>query len=205
MGRAYMLGRNLAEVVRGFSVKKLSGSVILTASAPPPNYAGAKLLRHDSEWPYVIFSWLLLMGVVGLMTSPWNPYRLSDESGWIEHEHDTPVWIQGQWLKGEYRVCQMPRFIDSPLSQHHSTLHLICGEAFGQSLQYGEDAWIYHFGGKLTNSELYALNGGSWSEVEHFFHILSVHYWGRINRSDRPVLSWRCQRNRESLTCNALD
>jgi len=35
-------------------------------------------------------------------------YESLDESGWITHDHDTPTWIQGDWLQGEYRTCDMP-------------------------------------------------------------------------------------------------
>ena len=34
-------------------------------------------------------------------------YASLDESGWIVHNHDTPVWVQGDWLVGEYRDCKM--------------------------------------------------------------------------------------------------
>ena len=136
------------------------------------------------------------------MTSSWNPYRLLDDSGWIEHDHDTPVWIKGKWLASEYRVCQMPLLRGHQLPD---SAHLICGQADGEGLQYGEDACAIHFGSSLTDHEFHALWAGNWSDVERHFHILPVHYWGRISRSDRLVLSWRCQRNSESLTCKALD
>jgi len=35
-------------------------------------------------------------------------YGSLNENGWIEHAHDTPVWIKGEWLVGEYRLCRMP-------------------------------------------------------------------------------------------------
>jgi len=57
----------------------------------------------------------------------------------------------------------------------------------------------------LTDREFLALMAGNWSDVERHFHILPVLYWDRINRSDRPVLSGRCQRIHDSLTCKALD
>jgi hypothetical protein len=28
-------------------------------------------------------------------------------TGWIPHGHDTPVWIAGDWMVGEYRDCEM--------------------------------------------------------------------------------------------------
>jgi hypothetical protein len=41
-------------------------------------------------------------------------YRIANDAGWIMHDHDTPVWMDGNWLVGEFRYCQMltttPRF-----------------------------------------------------------------------------------------------
>lgn len=37
------------------------------------------------------------------------------------------------------------------------------------------------------------------------FHVLPVHYFGRLQRTDKWLDDWRCQRNAQSLTCRALD
>jgi len=39
-------------------------------------------------------------------------YRGIDESGWIPHHEDTPVLTKGEWLVGEFRVCQMKGYRD---------------------------------------------------------------------------------------------
>jgi hypothetical protein len=44
-------------------------------------------------------------------------------------------------------------------------------------------------------------------------HVMPVHYWGRIDRPERtsivqgwrPLITWNCQRNSDSITCRALD
>jgi hypothetical protein len=43
-----------------------------------------------------------LVGAVGI-----GAYTSLDEAGWITHNHDTPVWIAGDWIIGEYRTCQL--------------------------------------------------------------------------------------------------
>ena len=140
--------------------------------------------------------------MIGLETGQWNTYRLIDDHGWIEHDQDTPVWIKGEWLAGEYRVCQMPLL---PGKQLPDSAHLLCGQGDGQTLKYDEDTWAFHFGSSLSDDEYRGLLAGKWSDVEKYFHVLSVKYWGKIDRSDRTVFSWRCQRNSDSLTCKALD
>jgi hypothetical protein len=34
-------------------------------------------------------------------------YQSLNNEGWIPHTHDTPVWIDGDWIIGEYRECEM--------------------------------------------------------------------------------------------------
>ncbi len=125
------------------------------------------------------------------------------------HDHDTPVWIQGDWLVGEYRDCEMrtktePKSDDS-LDALAKLPRLFCGDDSNglvdfqrevnpalqgaQSLPYG-----YSFDTSVTAETL-----------DRYFHTLPVRYFGRIDRQDKLVVSWRCQRNSGSLTCKALD
>jgi hypothetical protein len=67
---------------------------------------------------------------------------------------------------------------------------LFCGDVAGSFNQYA-DAF------KGTDT--------SWAAVSKDFHILPVKYFGRIERPDKWKISWRCQRNSESLTCKALN
>ena len=41
--------------------------------------------------------------------------------------------------------------------------------------------------------------------LDHYFHLMPVNYFGQTDRTDKWVISWRCQRNSASLTCKALD
>jgi hypothetical protein len=51
--------------------------------------------------------------------------------------------------------------------------------------------------------------GTNWTPLEKYFHVLPVRFNGRLERPERDregeVLSWRCQRENDSLTCKALD
>ena len=119
---------------------------------------------------------LLPLFIIGVIAY-WG-YGWLDGNAWIERDHDTPVWIKGEWLVGEYRVCQIPLVPEQPLPD---------------------------FVRGLSDPEFAELMAGRWSSLDQHFHILPVHYWGRIDRSDRKMFSWRCQRNSDSLTCKALD
>jgi hypothetical protein len=122
-----------------------------------------------------------------------------DDFGWIRHSHDTPVWIGGDWLTGEYRACKMP------LMPNHSlpaSAHLICGQDFKEDL---DDPWPQDFVGSIPNHDLYELMGSKWDAAEHYFHVLPVMYWGRIDRNSQMTFSWRCQKETSGLTCYALN
>ena len=42
-----------------------------------------------------------------LIELPLGLYMILEKSGWVPNNHETPVWIQGDWLVGESRSCQM--------------------------------------------------------------------------------------------------
>ena len=128
-------------------------------------------------------------------------YGSLNENGWIEHAHDTPVWIKGEWLVGEYRLCRMPLMPNQALPD---SAHLLCGQGDIEALK-DENEWPTDFVGSVSEHEFITLMAGRWSDVEQHFHVLPVDYWGRIDRSDRVMFSWRCQRNSNSLTCRAID
>jgi hypothetical protein len=142
---------------------------------------------------------LLIVGIVAY----WGylGYGWLDGEGWIEHNHDTPVWIKGEWLAGEYRLCRMPL---SPNQSLPLSAHLLCGQSGVDTLK-DENAWPTDFVGSISDHEFFMLMAGQWSDVEQHFHVLPVNYWGKINRSNRTMFSWRCQRNGDSLTCKALN
>ncbi len=123
-----------------------------------------------------------------------------DKAGWVAHNHDTPVWIKGDWQVGEYRVCDM--FVKSP--------RLFCGMDNKQGLS------MFQFPENVTDDDLAKALGAvtaevtpnaktDWSSLEGYFHVLPVKYFGRLERPGKWRITWRCQRNSDSLTCKALD
>jgi len=124
--------------------------------------------------------------------------RTLDNSGWIPHSHDTPVWIGGEWLTGEYRTCKMPLMLGHSLP---SSAHLLCGQIYDQDV----DAWPVDFIGSIPNHDFYELMGSNWAAVDQYFHVLPVKYWGRIDRTGRLNFSWRCQRQESGIVCDAIN
>ena len=127
-----------------------------------------------------------------------------DKHGWIAHRHDTPVWISGDWMVGEYRDCGMltttppPGVALSPKVQAELP-RLFCGKDGGGWLEFLNGSQNY------TAASNAFFNGGDWSEFGDEFHVLPVLYYGRINRPDKVVVEWRCQRLSGSLECKALN
>lgn len=156
--------------------------------------------KNEFSWWWVLVLLACIWCLIGLETGQWNTYSLLDDSGWIEHNHETPVWIKGEWLAGEYRVCQMPLL---PGQQLPDSAHLLCGQGKAEALKNGE-AWTPDFIGILSDHEFMGLMAGKWSSVEQHFHVIPVSYWGNIDRTDRRMFSWRCQRETESLNCKPL-
>lgn len=84
--------------------------------------------RDLPAWAYLLIMLAGIGTIVSLATSDWNTYRILDGYGWVEHDHDTPVWIQGEWLAGEYRICQMPGPVWGELPTY---AYLLCGKGGG--------------------------------------------------------------------------
>jgi len=138
-------------------------------------------------------------------------YQGIDESGWITHNHDTPVWIQGDWLVGEYRDCQMrTRTVPAQrkdLDSLNELPRLFCAEDANGLFDFQHETALIP---PPPDTEapppgaMYFL-GVTANDLDRDFHVLPVRYFGRIDRQDKWVISWRCQRNSNSLTCKALD
>jgi hypothetical protein len=138
-------------------------------------------------------------------------------------DHDTPVWIQGDWLVGEYRVCQMRTKTVPPQQKELDSLNklprLFCGV---------DSNGLFDFQRQTSPvsppPDIKAPPDGSMylftvtaDAFDSYFHILPVEYFGSIqpspdknfiydyDRTDKWVISWRCQRNSNSLTCKAVD
>jgi hypothetical protein len=129
---------------------------------------------------------LTALVVVGLIFSVGPAYKPLDKTGWISHDHDTPVWIQGNWMIGEYRVCELAESSASAEKTPAKVPSLFCGKTDHGYVDWMVEGYIHHSAGPGV------------------FHVLPVTYWGRIDRQD-VATSWRCQRNERSLTCKALN
>ena len=159
----------------------------------------------EIAWGSLVFIFLIFaIGFVvelGLVT-----YQSVERSGYIPHSHDTPVWIQGDWLVGEYRDCGMltttpPAGVVLSQTARAELPRLFCGKNWE-----GEGVAEFEIAMPDPDSATNALRGRSdWSAFEIYFHVLPVQYFGRIERPDSWFISWRCQRKSDSLTCKALN
>jgi len=140
-----------------------------------------------------VLAYVALLFVVALV---YASYQTLDNAGWITHNHDTPVWIQGDWLVGEYRVCNMLTTTPVVQGEHYSSEELA---HLPRLFCNGSDDGYWKYAGAFEGTDL------RWSAVSKDFHILPVKYFGRLERPDHWLISWRCQRNSDSLTCNALN
>jgi hypothetical protein len=129
-----------------------------------------------------------------------------DSIGWVTHDHDTPVWIHGDWMVGEYRDCGMRTTTPSAgivqSQEARAELpRLFCGKNWA-----GEGVSEFEIAMPDPYAAANAILGqGDWGPFDNSFHILPVIYHGRIGRPDAVLVSWRCQRLSESLVCNALN
>ena len=138
--------------------------------------------------------WLLIAGFT--LVSAVSLYESLDNSGWISHSHDTPVWIQGDWLEGEYRECDMQTTTPAFEGSHYDAADLkTLPRLFCARQANGFFEW----------SETKTGTDTSWQTISGDFHTLPVCYYGRLERPDKWRISWRCQRNSNSLTCKALN
>ena len=139
--------------------------------------------------------------VLVLVAVGYASYQALGRAGWIPHDHDTPVWIQGNWLVGEYRKCDMPA----------RTTRLFCGEdaVAGKSIVGFTDSVSDDDAASAFEAAMTRNPQTNWTLLEKYFHVLPVRYFGRLERperdTERDILSWRCQRNSDSLTCKALN
>lgn len=147
-----------------------------------------------------------LFGILFLISIAVSVYVSLDESGWISHDHDTPVWMQGDWMVGEYRDCGMltatpPAGVTLTPEARAALPRLFCGKNWN-------GVGIVEFQLAMPNFDAATdaiWKGGDWSQISSKFHLLPVLYHGRIDRSDAVFVSWRCQRESGSLECKALN
>jgi len=153
-----------------------------------------------------------LVGLAILIGVIYGGYSWLDQAGWIQHSHDTPVWIAGDWMVGEYRDCDMRTKTVPGRNKELDSLdklpRLFCGEDSRGLVDFQREIVPPLPDSQalppLPPGSLY-LFGVTASELDHDFHIMPVRYFGRIDRQDDWLISWRCQRNSGSLTCMALN
>lgn len=151
---------------------------------PVSNHSPKGLL---GEWLPAVLA-VLAMVLMGAVARPiydfaGSIYESLDQTGWMSHDHDTPAWIQGNWIVGEYRVC----VLESNPPRATPVSSLFCGNK-------NDDGYVDW----LVERDDHPNAGPG------IFHVLPVTYWGRIDRQDVNT-SWRCQRNESALTCKALN
>jgi hypothetical protein len=159
---------------------------------------------------------LIACGAIAVLVFGFIWY-LAVQGGFASHQHDTPIWIQGDWMVGEYRNCQMRTKTVPTQRKDLDSLgklpRLFCGE---------DAAGLFDFQRATAavppppdtqappegTMYLFSVTGDG---LEQDFHVMPVRYYGRIDRTDKWVISWRCQRlnmgvlESASLECKALD
>lgn len=168
-----------------------------------------------------IGSWIATLFVLGLVVEYVGAgvvliYQKIDQAGWITHNHDTPVWIQGNWMVGEFRDCQMRTKTvaggDKALDHLDKLPRLFCGKDANGLFDFQRTNGAAPPPPDQVPPEgamyLYTVTG---DELDQDFHVMPVRYNGRIDRTDKWVISWRCQRlnmgffESAALECNALN
>jgi hypothetical protein len=102
-------------------------------------------------------------------------YQAVDDSGWILHRQDTPVFINGEWLDSEIRYCDMYTW-----------------DFWGNSIVPTAERTLTCFNPPGDNPALPP-------------HTLPVRYYGRIDRRVKHPIVWKCQRGDSELTCHAIN
>jgi hypothetical protein len=184
---------------------KLADTQVRRKSLPPlewnlsiPSFHLSRFLPAYAKSETRAYLLTVVVGIAVLLALE-NAFHSVDYSGWITHRRDTPVWIQGNWMAGESRICEIPL---APGNTLPSSAHLLCGQGGGEAL---DDSFPADFIGILSSHEFFELAAGNWKALDRRFHVLPVTYWGRIDRNDRIFYLWRCVRQETSLVCKALN
>lgn len=143
---------------------------------------------------------ILLLGMFFLSSARWIKTQVEN----LPISHDTPVWIHGDWIIGEYRICQMqtttpPPGITLTPEVQAELPRLFCDEGQGGSI-----AFLYELREDpqaMTAAVNAISHGGDWNEFDGKFHVLPVSYHGPIDKSGKVLVFWRCQRKSDSLEC----
>lgn len=129
---------------------------------------------------------------------------------WTAHDLDTRVWIGGEWLVGEFRYCQMQTGFGRGSEENRNFVEnlprLYCGEEEADTPKFETDT-----ASVLTSPDSSTAPGGVSPPIDsalgpdsHRFHLMRVHFVGRIERSNQPLALWRCKRSSDSLDCMSI-
>lgn len=153
----------------------------------------------------VAWVFAIIFGVVGAVAG----YGSLDQGGWITHDATTPVWIQGDWMIGEYRDCQMRTRTAPPSRKELDTLsrlpRLFCAEDANGLFDFQREKNPPSHEISAPPPGAMYLIGVTSTALDHDFHLMPIHYAGRIDRKDKWVVDWHCQRLSASLECKALN
>jgi hypothetical protein len=155
----------------------------------------------DTIWGWIWISGALMLFLCVRPIYQWAESAV-DDTGWIEHSHDTPVWMEDNWIEGEYRMCAM-----LPGKRRASAKHLLCGHS-GDQYVTDSSAWLRDFLPAIQTHDPVKIMDSYWTDwtsVESIFHVLPVEYWGRIDRPYPQLSCWRCQRRASELKCKAIN
>lgn len=179
--------------------------------------ASIKYSEHLAKWVGEILdasipvlksaAWVL--GIAFLVPVAVSSYGSLDQNGWITHNHITPIWIHGDWMTGEYRDCQMRTRTVPPGRKNLDSLdrlpRLFCADDANGLFDFQREInRPSHEVSAPPPGSMYLI-GVTASDLAHNFHLMPVRYNGRIDRTQKWVIDWRCQRLIESLECRALD
>lgn len=169
----------------------------------------------DLRKKMVIAAWSLLgfivvaivMSIVSDRYEAYESQREAYEESHQQVDHDTPIWIQGDWLVGEYRVCQMrtKRQLASPESSAKLP-RLFCGQDSSGVVDFLHVTNPALQQTAIAPESVFAVSMTS-DALDSYFHVLPVKYVGSMFdyvREDKWITSWRCQRLNESLECKAV-
>ena len=150
----------------------------------------------EGQWGcIVLFALAVLIAAGG--------WFVADRAGYIAHDHSTPVWIQGNWIVGEYRECQMRTKTVPEHDKHLDSLdklpRLLCGEDADGLFDFERES----SGLPTLDTPPPQLLSVTADSLNGYFHVISVHYFGRIDRTDKLVVFWHCLRKSKSLECKA--
>lgn len=100
-------------------------------------------------------------------------YQSLDSAGYIEHSSTMSVYINGNWMVGEFRNCTMDQY----------------------------DSWNH----KWISADERNINCTTAGYQTQSSHDFPIHFNGKIDRTDKTYIDWKCQRNSASISCDAVD